>query len=120
VREQAQLMLQVRLTILWEPVPLTKNSRMARRSLLSTNLSTSTHFLHLSRPRLFNLPQRMEPMRSRRLGLPPISLLMMRLEPQILLRKKESKINRYRLTMRLMLDLLDLSRNCNLNLLPNV
>ena len=116
--EQVQLVLRARLMILWEPVQMSKVRPMAHRSSLtrlSRNLSTSTHSLHLSRPKCLGLElQRTEPARSQRLGLLQPSLLMMHLGPQILRRIRESKLSRYCLTMLLMLDLLSLSRNRDL------
>ena len=118
-REQVPLVLRAHSMILWGLVQTRKLCQMARRSSLtrlSTKLSTSTHSLHLNRPKFLGLlkPQRMKPAHSQRLGLPQPSLSMMYLELQILRRIRESKLSRYRLTMPLTLDLLSLSRNCDL------
>ena len=94
---------------------------MARRSSLtklSTNLSTSTHSLHLNRPRFPGLLrlQRMKPARSQLLGLPQ-SLSMMYLEPRILHRIRGNRLSRYHLTMLLTLGL---SLSHNRDLLPRL
>ena len=116
MHEQVQQVLPACLTVLWEPAQMRKVNPMAHLSnltRLSTNLSTSTHSLHLNRPRLLGL-QQMEPARSRPLRLPPLSRSMMYLAPRVLHQIKENKHSPYRLMMRLTLDLSAPSRNCNL------